>query len=42
MQKDINDNSDEYICPITLQIMRNPVIASDGVTYEEDAIKRMG
>ena len=34
----INDKN-EYICPITQQIMRNPVIASDGITYEENAIK---
>lgn len=28
----------EFECPITLDIMRDPVIASDGVTYERAAI----
>lgn len=28
------------ICPITMEIMYNPVIASDGKIYEHDAIKR--
>ena len=33
------DNSpDEYKCPITLELMRNPVICSDGRTYEKHAI----
>src|SRR5438477_10033160 len=34
-----DDNKNNYICPITQQIMREPVIASDGFTYEEKAIK---
>ncbi len=29
----------DFICPITLQIMRNPVIVADGYTYEHDAIE---
>ena len=29
---------DEYICPLTLYYMENPVIASDGHIYEKDAI----
>ena len=28
----------EFLCPITLGVMRNPVIASDGHTYEKEAI----
>ena len=28
----------EFLCPITLEIMQNPVIASDGNTYERSAI----
>lgn len=30
----------EYICPITLEVMRDPVIAADGYTYEYEAIQR--
>lgn len=30
---------DDYICcPITLEVMRDPVIAADGHTYEREAI----
>jgi hypothetical protein len=28
----------EYICPITAEIMKDPVIGSDGQTYEREAI----
>jgi hypothetical protein len=28
----------EYICPLTLEIMTDPVLASDGHTYEREAI----
>jgi len=31
---------DEYLCPITQELMHDPVIASDGHTYERDAIER--
>ena len=31
---------DEYICPITHQLMYDPVIAADGETYEREAIER--
>ena len=24
----------EFLCPVTLQIMTDPVMASDGITYE--------
>ena len=30
----------EFLCPITLEIMQEPVIASDGNTYERSAILR--
>merc|ERR1712232_856961 len=30
----------EFICPITLGIMQRPMIAADGNTYEEFAIKK--
>ena len=29
---------EEYICPITLEVMEDPVIAPDGYTYERTAI----
>ena len=29
---------DEYLCPITCEVMEDPVIAEDGQTYERDAI----
>lgn len=28
----------EFLCPITLELMRSPVTAADGFTYEESAI----
>ena len=31
---------DEFICPITRETMRDPVIASDGFSYEREAIER--
>jgi hypothetical protein len=27
------------VCPITLEILENPVVASDGVTYSEESLK---
>ena len=30
---------DELLCPITLEIFRDPVVASDGHTYERKAIE---
>ena len=32
---------DEFICPITLKVMKDPVTASDGFTYEREAITRV-
>ena len=32
------DVPDEYICPITSEIMTDPVSTSDGFTYEREAI----
>ena len=29
---------DQYLCPITLEIMRDPVTTVDGITYERVAI----
>ena len=39
-----NDNTklkipDEYLCPITKQIMKDPVMAFDGYCYERGAIE---
>ncbi|KAM6175234.1 WD repeat, SAM and U-box domain-containing protein 1 isoform 3-T3 [Erethizon dorsatum] len=30
---------DEFICPITRELMKDPVIASDGYSYEKDAME---
>ncbi|MBN3323978.1 WSDU1 protein, partial [Atractosteus spatula] len=30
---------DEFLCPITREVMRDPVIASDGYSYEREAIE---
>jgi hypothetical protein len=34
------DKVQDYICPITVAIMRDPVTAADGHTYERDAIEK--
>ncbi len=31
---------DEFICPITYELMREPFIATDGHTYEKSAIEK--
>jgi len=31
---------DEFMCPITYELMREPVVASDGHTYEKSAIEK--
>mmetsp|Transcript_16164 Transcript_16164/g.35254 ORF Transcript_16164/g.35254 Transcript_16164/m.35254 type:complete len:91 (+) Transcript_16164:143-415(+) len=31
---------DHFLCPISLEIMDEPVICSDGITYEKREIKR--
>jgi hypothetical protein len=36
----LNDVPKEYICPITLKVMEDPVLASDGHSYERKAIER--
>ncbi|GMH36005.1 hypothetical protein BSKO_03873 [Bryopsis sp. KO-2023] len=35
-----NDAPDRFICPITQDVMEDPVVASDGFTYERIAIQR--
>lgn len=30
---------DEFVCPITFDIMEDPVVAADGTTYERRAIE---
>ena len=30
----------EFLCPITYDIMKRPVVGSDGHTYEEEEIRR--
>lgn len=31
---------DEFLCPITYELMREPVVAMDGHTYEKSAIEK--
>ncbi|XP_035248761.1 WD repeat, SAM and U-box domain-containing protein 1-like isoform X1 [Anguilla anguilla] len=33
------DGPDEYLCPITREVMKDPVIAADGYSYEREAIQ---
>jgi hypothetical protein len=35
----VGDRIDELVCPITLELMVDPVVASDGRTYERAAIE---
>lgn len=35
-----NNEKSEYICPLTLYYMEDPVLASDGHIYEKDAIMK--
>jgi hypothetical protein len=37
---DASQPPDDYVCPITQDVMIDPVIAADGHTYERDAIAR--
>ena len=34
-----NEFVNSFLCPITQEIMKNPVIASDGQSYEKKAIE---
>ncbi|XP_073726910.1 WD repeat, SAM and U-box domain-containing protein 1 [Misgurnus anguillicaudatus] len=34
-----NGTPDEYLCPITREVMKDPVIAADGYSYEREAIE---
>lgn len=34
-----NGTPDEFLCPITREIMKDPVIAADGYSYEREAIE---
>ncbi len=36
---EIGDRIDELVCPITLEVMSDPVVAADGRTYERTAIE---
>lgn len=38
-QADFDYTPDEYLCPISREIMQDPVIAADGYTYERAAIE---
>jgi hypothetical protein len=35
-----NIEKEEYMCPLTLNYMKNPVLASDGNIYEKEAIMK--
>ena len=37
----ITEIPDEFICPITLDIMNDPVICEDGYTYEKKSILQL-
>ena len=42
-EKNIEDDDSviqSFICPITQNIMKNPVITSSGITYEKEAIEK--
>lgn len=40
-QKSSSLNMEEFlICPITMQLFKDPVIASDGYTYEREAMQQ--
>jgi hypothetical protein len=34
------DASEEYLCPISKDVMEDPVLAADGITYERSAIEK--
>ncbi|XP_051760723.1 WD repeat, SAM and U-box domain-containing protein 1-like [Ctenopharyngodon idella] len=34
-----SDSPDEFLCPITRELMKDPVIAADGYSYEREAIE---
>ena len=38
---DLNEKvPNEFLCPITLDIMNEPMVMPDGQTYEKEAIKK--
>ncbi|HPE84727.1 MAG TPA: hypothetical protein PLO43_00920, partial [Chlamydiales bacterium] len=39
-KEEVQEIPSEYFCPITHQLMYDPVIAADGETYEREAIER--
>ena len=38
LKSDLVDIPEDYLCPITQELMQNPVVAADGHTYEEKAV----
>eukprot|EP00548_Thalassiothrix_antarctica_P020350 CAMPEP_0194185280 /NCGR_PEP_ID=MMETSP0154-20130528/41941_1 /TAXON_ID=1049557 /ORGANISM="Thalassiothrix antarctica, Strain L6-D1" /LENGTH=700 /DNA_ID=CAMNT_0038903499 /DNA_START=142 /DNA_END=2244 /DNA_ORIENTATION=+ len=40
-RKSSNDIPEELKCPISMELMKDPVIAADGVTYERSAIQHV-
>jgi len=39
-EEDVDNAPTEFLCPITRQIMLDPVVASDGMSYERLAVTR--
>ena len=39
VEEEIQEKPSSFICPITMSLMKSPVIASDGHSYERDAIQ---
>ena len=39
-QRDDGETPDEFVCPISMEVMVEPVLAADGFTYERQAIEQ--
>jgi len=39
VEEEIQEKPSSFICPITMSLMKSPVMASDGHSYERDAIQ---
>ena len=39
LPRDEDDAPEEFLCPISMEVMQDPVIAADGHTYERRAIE---
>ena len=34
----LDDAPDDYVCPVSLILMTDPVVAMDGISYQRDAL----